>query len=128
MGYRSEVAIVIYGNGPEGQTNDEGIASLKLKYDALYAEQTPGTRVEIDWLVSTGGWSDDGFKIHADSIKWYEGYSFVEFFDKLITLANDLELNTEIMVLGEDLDDNNSDCTGPNLEYRLGVNRSISFN
>ena len=127
MGYRSEVAIVIYGNGPADET-DEDMVSLKLKYDALYAEQTPGTRVDIDWILSTGGWIDNGFQIHAESIKWYDGDSFVEFFDKLIRFANDLELNTEIIVLGEEPDDNESDYTGPNVEYRLGINRSISFN
>jgi hypothetical protein len=128
MGYRSEVAIVVYGNGPEGNTNDKGMAEFKLKYDALYAKQTPDTQTDIAWAVSTGGWADDGFEIHLDSVKWYEGYPFVDFFDKVLILAQDLELNTEMVVLGEEDTDNRSDFTGPNLEYRLGINRSISFN
>ena len=123
MGYRSEVAVAIYGDSTE-------ITKLRNEYDRLYSELPPVEQHDVNWLVSGAecGWEDDSFTLHAEDIKWYPDYSFVKFVTKIICIAQDLDLNVEFVELGEDENDITTEYTGPDLEWKLGINRSISFN
>ncbi len=123
MGYRSEVAVAIYGDSTE-------ITKLRNEYDRLYSELLPMEQHDVNWLVSNAecGWEDDSFTLHADGIKWYPDYSYVKFVTKIVGIARDLNLNVEFVEIGEDQDDITTEYTGDDLEWRLSVNRSISFN
>jgi hypothetical protein len=124
MGYRSEVAIMIYGT-------DEVMEEVKALYDTLYNALDADTKKSVDYLEylmgneTTNGFSEGGFLFHAEDIKWYDGFSHIEFFKELFNQANDIGASGEFIRIGEDLDDIDTNYTGDDNEYRLGVTRLI---
>jgi hypothetical protein len=123
MGYRSDVAITVYGD-----------ADAMVEFETEYVKkflQLP--ELEQKWLndiinavPEANGFTEDGYKFYVDHIKWYNDDDIVNFFEELITLAEETGLSAEFIRLGEEYDDNETRWYGDDCEYRLGVNRSIS--
>jgi hypothetical protein len=124
MGYRSEVAIMIYGT-------DEVMEEVKALYDTLYNALDADTKKSVDYLdylmgnETTNGFSEEGFRFHAEDIKWYDDYSHVEFFKELFNKADDIGASCEFIRIGEEHDDIDTNYTGDDNEYRMGVTRLI---
>ena len=120
MGYRSEVAIVIYG---------EEMPAFKELYNAKFALLSEDAKQCIE--DSPADFSENGFKLHLDYVKWYADYEWVQFYDQLFSQANDLPtLCGERIILGEEDGDIEIARFGDSelLAYRIGVSRNIEFN
>ena len=120
MGYRSEVAIMMYGT-------DEEMAVVKAVYDRLYSALDAETKETVDYFMGddNNGFSEDGFHFHAEDIKWYDGYAHIEFFKEFFNEGDDSGASCEFIRIGEENDDIETDYTGDDNEYRLGVTRLI---
>lgn len=123
MGYRSDVAIKIYGD-------EVAMVEFETEYVKKFL-QLP--ELEQKWLndifndvPEANGFTDDGFSFYVDQIKWYSDETFVNFYDELIDYAQTLDLNAEFIRIGEEPDDNETYYIGNDLDYKLGINRSIS--
>lgn len=122
MGYRSEVAIKVYGK-------EENMVGFKKAYDEALAQLPEVEQGYIDDLMrdnERNGFDDNVFTFHADYIKWYVGYDYVgvNFFMGLLELVDDLGVNSEFVRIGEDYEDIETDYRG-DCEYMLGVTRMI---
>lgn len=122
MGYRSDVAIKIYGD-----------AGVMVEFETEYVKrflQLP--ELEQKWLndiitdmFEANGFTDDGFSFYVEQIKWYDDDALVMFYEEIMLKAEDLGLNVEFIRLGEEMDDNETNYIGDDLDYKLGINRSI---
>jgi hypothetical protein len=108
MGYRSEVKSLVYGE-PEAMAkfksdNAELIEALALDYDSDLKQFNNGNH-EIIFLA-------------LDYSKWYDSYSEVIRWNNLLNLANEAELATEFVRIGEDsTGDIETDYTGDYAPY-----------
>jgi hypothetical protein len=108
MGYRSEVKSLVYGE-PEAMAkfksdNAELIEALALDYDSDLKQFNNGNH-EIIFLA-------------LDYSKWYDSYSEVIRWNNLLNLANEAELATEFVRIGEDsTGDIETDYTGDYTPY-----------
>jgi hypothetical protein len=125
MGYRSDVAIKVYGD-------KEGMLKFKKAYDEAYAELPEVEQGYIDDLMreeDVNGFIDDGFTdsftFYTQHIKWYDEYPNVKFFMDLLDRVEDFGINAEFVKIGEEDDDIETTHYGENVEYFLFVNRSI---
>lgn len=121
MGYRSEVAIKVYGDA-------ENMASFNNAYAEAYSALSEEDQTYVNELMGEdvrNGWHDGIFTFHADYIKWYEGYGHIDFFTGLLEQVDDLGVNSEFIRIGEDHDDVVTEYQGDGGEYYLGVIRSI---
>jgi hypothetical protein len=122
MGYRSDVAIKVYGD-----------AFLMVEFETEYVKrflQLP--ELEQKWIndiitdmFEANGFTDDGFSFYVEQIKWYDDEVLVVFYEELMLKAKYLGLNVEFIRLGEEMDDNETNYIGDDLDYKLGINRSI---
>ena len=122
MGYRSEVAIKVYGE-------EENMVGFKKAYDEALAKLPEVEQGFIDELMKdddNNGFADGIFTFHAEYIKWYvdSDYVGVNFFMSLLELVDDLGVNSEFVRIGEEYDDIETDYRG-DCEYMLGVTRMI---
>ena len=120
-GYRSEVAIMIYGT-------DEEMAVVKAVYDRPYSALDAETKESVDYLMgyyTTNGFSEEGFRFHAEDIKWYDGYAHIEFFKEFFNDGDDSGAACEFIRIGEENDDIETDYIGDDNEYRLEISRTI---
>ena len=117
MGYRSELTVVIYGNG----RNLEQYEALKVFMNTTFVS------VYKEW-ESTVEWNDRGVLIfRIEDVKWYDSYSDVKEFNAMLdVLANELEYNYEMIRLGEEDDDTERTTGGDNVEWMLNVGRSVN--
>ena len=120
MGYRSEVAIMIYGTAEE-------MAVVKAVYDRLYSALDAETKETVDYVMGddNNGFSEEGFRFHAEDIKWYDGYAHIEFFKEFFNEGDDSGASCEFIRIGEAYDDIETDYIGDDNEYRLAVTRLI---
>ena len=125
MGYRSDVAIAIYGE--EGQMTAFIAASrLKQNFAKIFEE------CEI-YPYNSHPYGDVPSTPHLmllaqfNDVKWYDGYSDVDCWNKFAALAqeHDAFINTEFVRAGEETDDNVHEQTGPNVEWHLGISREV---
>jgi hypothetical protein len=122
MGYRSEVAIKIYGS-------EEEMIVVKAVYDKLYSALDAETKESVDYLMGVDAnnvFSEDGFQFHADDIKWYDGYSHIEFFKDFFNDCDEIGASCEFIRIGEDYNDIVTDYMGDGVGYRLGITRMIT--
>lgn len=122
MGYRSDVAIKIYGD-----------VGVMVEFEAEYVKrflQLP--ELEQKWLndifndiPEANGFMDDGFSFYVEQIKWYTDEIVVSFYDGLVEKAEELGLNVEFVRIGEEHDDNETRYEGEDVEYKIGISRSI---
>ena len=137
MGYRSDVAIQIYG----GSNREEALTKItelkrfiKESFDEL-SDPSKGdvnsliTQSEQDtgkdfWITVDGV---DELFFFASDVKWYEGFVDVDYFQAIVEKAGELDLNVEYIRIGEETDDIIMDFSGDDCEYRMSVNRSIDY-
>ena len=125
MGYRSNVAIAIYG---EEDQMVAFIAASRLKQNFAeifeeceiypYSSRAYGDVPSMPHLMLLAQFND---------VKWYDGYSDVDRWNKFVCLAQEHDdfINTEFVRTGEDTDDNVHEQTGPNVEWHLGISREV---
>ena len=123
MGYRSQIAINIYG---------DKIDSVKALYDTEYDLLSPYDQEDLNNTCSGSPWvqKETGleFFFTNESVKWYTGFGAVDFIEDVVCLARELGLNVEYVKIGEEIDDVVAEYDGDEVEYRLEVDRSISIN
>ena len=123
MGYRSQIAINIYG---------DKIDLVKAFYDTEYALLTPDAQDDLKHFYEESMWQEREtgleFFFTNDSLKWYPGYGSVDFIEDVVGFAREIGLNVEYVKIGEEIDDVVAEYDGDEVEYRLEVDRSISIN
>lgn len=115
MGYRSDVAICIYGP--------------KDKMTALVAAaRIQGCMPETnDSGLHMFDYDDSKHMIHAfyEEVKWYDGYEDVDTWHEFLGQAAEFDdLSTEFIRIGENYDDIEANRHGEH-QYFLGANRSV---
>jgi hypothetical protein len=131
MGYRSDVAILIYGDKDEvtafvageklkGKPKDIDYHPLSEPNHDSYHESAvydyyKGTKTMMRWL-----WWDT---------KWYDSYPEVDYWQNLRDVFDQAfegtSLCMEIAIVGESVDDNTTDYYGNNPDYYLNISRAI---
>lgn len=117
MGYRSQVAVVIYGDSRDA----EKYALLKTLMNTTFKE----AYTEFD---GNAEWHDDKhvLEFKLDEVKWYDSYPDVKLFMGMLDGIGDIEgFNYEFMRIGEDDDDVERQTGGENCLYLLSVSRAI---
>ena len=123
MGYRSDVAIAIYG---ETTVIAPLIAAHRLNSvyetdylkDANIYEYRRSDTAPLDMTMIC---------VEYQSTKWYDGYELVKAWESLVENANNHEeVNAEKVIIGEDYSDVTLECDGPDPEYYLGIHREIN--
>lgn len=134
MGYRSDLAVRIYGGKEDieefglfyEQTFDKLSNEVQLDVLSLeeYSKQETGKDV---WHTNEKGETE--FFFVANSIKWYEGYPEVDFFEDMFNqpLWHVKDLNIEYIRIGEESNDIDEIYRGENNEYRMSVHRIIDL-
>lgn len=124
MGYRSDVACVVYPDVVTNHpTNEEKYHVLKTLMGTRY------TNV-MEQFGNCLSWDDDRKMLQfvVNSVKWYENYDDVRLFMEFKDDIPRLGYCVEFVRIGGDDDDNEVQYTGENVEYVLGISRSISWN
>jgi hypothetical protein len=117
MGYRSDVAVVIYGD----QRDLDKYGALKVLMNTTFKLSYTEFEINAEWHDSKGVLM---FKI--DDVKWYDSYLDVQDFMKMLREIEDLEgYNYEFMRVGEDTEDIETQHGGSQVDYLLRVTRSI---
>jgi arabinogalactan endo-1,4-beta-galactosidase len=117
MGYRSQVAVVIYGDG----RNSEKYALLKTLMNTTFKD----AYTEFE---SNAEWHDNNhvLEFEMEDVKWYDGYGDVQKFMNMLDEIGDIEgFNYEFIRLGEDTNDVDEQYGGNDCEHILRVSRSI---
>jgi hypothetical protein len=117
MGYRSDVAVVIYGD----DRNSEKYALLKTLMNTTFKEAYTEFESSVEW-------HDYKYVLQfmIQDVKWYDGYGDVKLFMKMLDDIGDIEgLNYEFIRIGEDDDDVERQTGGENCLYLLSVTRAI---
>jgi hypothetical protein len=131
MGYRSDVAILIYGDKDDvtafvageklkGKPKDVDYHPLSEPNHDQYHESAvydyyKDTKTMMRWL-----WWDT---------KWYDSYPEVDYWQNLRDVFDQsfdgTSLCMEVAIVGESVDDNTTDYYGSNPEYYLNISRAI---
>ena len=117
MGYRSDVAVVIYGD----DRNPEKYALLKTLMNTTF-------KVAYDEWSAYVTWHDTKcvLEFFIEDTKWYESYPDVIAFTTMLENLREIEgYNYEFVRIGEDDDDIERENHGDHGEYITRVNRSI---
>ena len=117
MGYRSQVAVVIYGD----DRDPEKYALLKTLMNTTFKEAYPE-------FESNAEWHDDKrvLEFAMEDVKWYDSYSDVRKFMQMLNDLGDIEgFNYEFIRLGEDANDVDEQYGGNDCDHILRVSRSI---
>jgi len=118
MGYRSEVAIKIYG-----KTN--AMLAVHEFYETKYAELSEDAQADVRSIMEGYGFTDSGFRFHAIDVKWYDDYEFVKFYTSVMAEAVKLGVSVEFIRIGEDSDDTEELFLGDDNDYTMQVVRSL---
>ena len=117
MGYRSDVAVVIYGDGRDDEKYELIKTLMNTTFKDVYAENE-----------GYETWYDTAhvLEFKLGGVKWYDSYPDVDRFMHMLAEIGDIEgLNYEFMRVGEDADDIEAKQGGMFIEYILSVTRSI---
>jgi hypothetical protein len=117
MGYRSQVAVVIYGDSRDA----EKYALLKTLMNTTFKE----AYTEFD---GNAEWHDDKHVLEfaMEDVKWYDGYGDVKLFMAMLEDIVDLEgFNYEFIRIGEDDNDIETQEGGGRTEGLLRCVRTI---
>ncbi len=131
MGYRSDVAICIYGD-----TDDVTafVATEKLKdrpkgtqYHPMEEDTQEGYHEREVYPIRNG--KETVMEWTWWGVKWYDNYPEVKYWEELASVWHDSFKNTslcmEIAKVGENADDIECDYYGENCEYYLSISRNI---
>lgn len=94
MGYRSQIAL---------KTTTEGWILMKRMNDKIIGHEDDKPL----YAMNVGKTPDGYYKIWNDSIKWYDGYSNVDNFNKCLDKMQEQEIPFVFIEIGEDVDDIN---------------------
>ena len=134
MGYRSQVTAVIYPAEPEDPLNHDIYREYETeKYNAL--RLLMGTKfaqimeMEASWFGSQATWDDQRHRLvfELNDVKWYEGYADVQAFEAMLIEVTELGYCSEIMRVGEQIDDIEHRTNGDGVQYVLNVSRTITI-
>ena len=117
MGYRSEVAVVIYGDDRDPKKYELLKTLMNTTFKDVYTE-----------FEGRAQWHDSKsvLEFHMYDIKWYESYpDVIEFTTMLAELVGIEGFNYELMRVGEDANDIDEQYGGKNCERILNVTRTI---
>ena len=117
MGYRSDVAVVIYGDARD----PEKYALIKTLMNTTFKE----AYTEFD---GNAEWHDDKhvLEFKMEDVKWYANYPYVKLFMAMLEDIVDIEgFNYEFIRIGEDANDVDDQHGGECVEYILSVTREI---
>ena len=115
MGYRSDVAVVIYGD----QRDPEKYELLKTLMNTTFEEVL--TEFDAEWHDTK-----HVLEFEMDNVKWYDGYPDVDRFMHMLDDIGDIEgFNYELMRVGEDTEDIEHTSRGGDVDCVLSVSRSI---
>lgn len=117
MGYRSTIAVAIYGT----ERDADQYAVLKTLMNTTFKDVYAENDAHAEWLDRTRV-----LMFRFEGVKWYETYPDVQ---RFTTMLREIEkigaYNYEFIRLGEDDDDIERENGGANCLYILNVNRSI---
>ena len=143
MGYRSDVAIKIYGNRAKLQkvrdfANAE-LAKLADEDQSYVKDMINDSEEYLDRSL----WEDDNedeasFFFFTQWVKWYDGYPAVEYFNSIFANAEEIgseeedtdpddTLYGEFVRIGEDSDDNEERRFNTVGEDQVTIRRSIEY-
>ena len=132
MGYRSDVAILIYGDTKEMISF---VAGEKLKGKPKGSEFHPLTEEENESHERHSyTYGNDGESMMLEfswyDVKWYESFPEVAWWTNLESVFDEAftKLSMEVAVVGESVDDNTTNYYGSNPEYYLNISRAIERN
>lgn len=137
MGYRSDVRSIIYGDPDKVDVLVAKYALLSRTDDSIFddvrvydirrqgemitnpAEMQPGP-VEREVIVQRC------IDLDGQDWKWYDDYPSVKEWNAMLAEANELELNTEFVRIGEDDNDMEIERSIPDEgDYLISISRSI---
>lgn len=118
MGYRSDVAAVVYSDA-SGDTAQ--------KYAALKMFMSTKFKDTYDEFYRDFTWNDkcQRLEFRCNDVKWYDGFPHIDNFMSMLDMLQDMGYDYEFLRVGEDHDDvvhsgDGSDCV-------LNVQRSIQW-
>lgn len=121
MGYRSEVAMAIYGD-------PEVMNDIFAYFDEEFEKISDDDKDFIKDGISV---SNNKIIVHYDSIKWYDDRDFVKFFNGVWSYAESFDadgINGEYIIIGEALDDIEEKSFGNDRKWYIDLTRSITIN
>ena len=127
MGYRSHVVSAIYG--PTEDIN-KLIVLGKLAPLNVFDKFSCYIDLHAMTLGAVNQNKDSEFRVimfEAPDVKWYDTYSDVQAWHKLMDHAKEMNLNVEFARVGEDPDDIERIESGDTLEYFLSVETHSSI-
>jgi hypothetical protein len=134
MGYTSNVIAVIYPDAPEDPLGPDAYTEYETeKYNAL--RFLMGTKfeqimkMESDWFGKQAEWDDRNHRLVFDmgGVKWYDGYADVQAFEAMLIEVAELGYCSEIMRVGEEINDIEHRTNGEDVQYVLGIERTITI-
>lgn len=129
MGYRSDVASIIYGDGSQEDNDMVNALWVRAKMEGLISKINDDDTYSLVKLITVeqANASLTCIYLKDDSIKWYEESSWVKAWRELLRLAatQEYNLNTEFVRLGEDITDTECESDGDTVQSLLYVARSI---
>jgi hypothetical protein len=142
MGYRSDVAIKIYGNKEKlKQVKDFAeakFAKLDTEQQSYVEELVKDSEEYLDRSLWEDEEDDASFFFFAQWIKWYDGYPSVDYFNAIYEKANEIGLADEdqtesdllygeFVRIGEDSDDNEERRFNTDGDDQVTIRRSIEY-
>jgi hypothetical protein len=141
MGYRSDVAIKIYGNKEKVQKVKDFADAELIKLDDEQQGYVNDLINQSEEYLDRSLWEDDedeaSFFFFAQWIKWYDGYPAVEYFNAIFKKAEEISkadeddedsiLYGEFVRIGEDSADNEEDRFNTNGDDQVTIRRSIEY-
>jgi len=120
MGYRSDVTALIYGD----QRDPDKYEVLKVLMNTAFK----GVRTEFEANMN---WHDEEcvLEFKMEGVKWYDSCLDVQDFTRMLCALSEIEgFNYEVLRVGEDDNDIQSDTGGNAREHLLSVERTIQVN
>jgi hypothetical protein len=120
MGYRSEVAALVY-------PNDDANESAEERYEALKVLMNTQFEAVMDKWGNCIAMHDYRRRLEfvINDVKWYPSYDDVSTFMKFLDDVEELGYSYEFLRLGEDDDDVERRAGGPTCHYHLQIRREI---
>jgi hypothetical protein len=127
MGYRSDVAGLIYGDGSQ-EDNDKTVALwARANMQELVSKINSFDYQSIRLVVLDGDWQMQCIRLSEEGVKWYENSAWVKAWDEITQLAiNEYDLNVEFVRIGEDYEDITNERSGNDIMDFLSVSRTIN--
>jgi hypothetical protein len=145
MGYRSDIAIKIYGNKEKLQKVKDFADAELIKLDDEQQENVRNLIAHSEEHLDRSLWDDEdedeaSFFFFVHCVKWYDGYPAVDYFNAIFKKAKEIgEKDTETtddedsilygeyVRIGEDMDDNEEERFNTGMDDQVTIVRSIEY-